>query len=351
MARLDKTLTEVRELLAGGEIRGPGDFHCQGVASLEAAGPRDLSFVKNEGYFDAARASRAGALLVPQVIDGCSAHQIVVPDPFLAFGMVLAAVAKEKRAASGRVHGSAFVDAAAQLGDSVTVGPGAIICAGARIGDGAWIYGGAYVGRRSSIGAGSVVHPNAVIMEDVTVGDRVVIHGGAVIGADGYGYIQHQGRQIKVPQVGSVVIEDDVEIGALATVDRATVDATVIRRGAKVGDQAHVAHNCDIGEDVLLLPMVAVSGSSRVGRGAVLAGRSSVSDNVTIGDGAVLGATAVAFEDVAAGARVWGNPARPHDLEMKVQAHLGRLPRLAKEVRALRKAADAAGEDQPGEAG
>jgi UDP-3-O-[3-hydroxymyristoyl] glucosamine N-acyltransferase len=340
MSRLGLTLAEVQAMLGGGDLEGSGDFFCEGVASLSAAGPQDISFVKDGGYFDEARASGAGALLVPSPIDDCGAEQLVVPNPFHAFGMVLRVVAKEKRRSSGTVHAKAHIDESAELAEGVTIGAGAIVCEGTRIGSGTVIYGGAYIGCRTTIGNDCVIHPNVVVMEDVQIGDRVVVHGGSVIGADGYGYMQHEGRHIKVPQVGTVVIGDDVEIGALATIDRATMDATVIGRGTKIGDLCHVAHNCEVGEDVLLLPLVGLSGSVKVGRGAVFAGRSGCSDNLTIGEGAVLGGATVAYEDVSPGARVWGNPARDQADEMRVQAFLGRLPRLARDVRAIKKELD-----------
>ena len=156
-----------------------------------------------------------------------------------------------------------------------------------------------------------------------------------MIGADGYGYIQSEGKHLKVPQVGEILIGDDVEIGALTTVDRATVDQTTIGRGTKIGDMCHVAHNCDVGEDVLLLPTSQMGGSVTVGDRAVFAGRAACIDNLEIGAGATLGATAVAFKDVAPGAVLWGIPARDKRKEMRTQVALGRLPEMQKELRAV----------------
>ena len=182
-----------------------------------------------------------------------------------------------------------------------------------------------------------VLHPNVVIMEDVTLGDRVIIHGGTVIGADGFGYLQHKGEHIKIPQVGDINIGDDVEIGSLTTIDRAAIDTTNIGRGTKIGDLVHIGHNCDVGEDVLLLPTVAVSGSVRIGNRAVLAGRAGTSDNITIGEGAVLGGTCVAFKDVKPGAVMWGNPARDMKLQMRIEATVNHLPAMRKELSKIRK--------------
>ncbi len=337
MSQLDLTLDQVRALLGGGTLVGSGAFLCRGVASLGAAGPSDLSFVRGERNFNDARESAAGALLVPTPIDGVGAHQLAVPDPFLAFGAVLRVVAERKRHQVPGVHSGAHVDETARIGEGVTVGPGAVVSEHASVGDGSVIYGGAFLGSRSTVGADCVLHPNVVVMEDVDIGDRVTIHGGSVIGADGYGFMQHEGRHLKVPQVGRVVIGDDVEIGALTTIDRATIDATVIGRGTKIGDLVHVGHNCRIGEDVLLLPTVAISGSVVVGDRAVFAGRSGCVDNIEIGADAVLAATAVAYKDVPVGARVWGNPARDQGQEKRMQVLLGRLPGMASDLRDIKK--------------
>jgi UDP-3-O-[3-hydroxymyristoyl] glucosamine N-acyltransferase len=187
------------------------------------------------------------------------------------------------------------------------------------------------------IGADTMLAPNVVIMEDVTIGERVIIHGGTVVGGDGYGFLQHDGKHVKIPQVGAIEIGDDVEIGALTTIDRATVDTTVIGRGTKIGDLVHVAHNCDVGQDVLLLPTVAVSGSARIGDRAILAGRSGVADGVTVGEDAILGGCCVTYKDVDAGANLWGNPARDRMLQMRIEATLSMLPEMKRELRDLRK--------------
>jgi UDP-3-O-[3-hydroxymyristoyl] glucosamine N-acyltransferase len=337
MSTLCLTLHEVRELIGGGEIVGDPDFECRAVASLDHARPDQLSFVRDRKYFEAAIKSHAGALIVPEHIEGSRAHQLVVEAPFVAFGLILQHIAVEKRRQPVGVHPSAVVADDVELGDDVTVGAGACVREDVRIGDRAVIYPNVYIGQRSVVGSDTVLYPNVVLMEDVTVGERVIIHGGTVVGGDGYGFLQLEGRHVKIPQVGAIEIGDDVEIGALATIDRATVDTTVIGRGTKIGDLVHVAHNCIVGEDVLLLPTVAVSGSARIGDRAILAGRAGVSDGVTVGEDAILGGCCVTYKDVAAGANMWGNPARGRLLQMRIEAALGSLPDMKKELRELRR--------------
>ncbi len=333
---LRMTLEEIRDLVGECEIVGEPDFLCRSVAPLDAAEGHQLSFVKHSGYFDQARASRAGALFVPEWIEGSGAHQLVVASPFLAFGLVLQRIAREKRRQPAGIHPKAVIGEPVHLGGDVTIGPGAVISDEAKIGAGTTIYANVFVGQRSTLGRECVIHPNVVIMEDVHLGDRVVVHGGTVIGADGYGYVQHDGRHLKVPQIGAVVVGDDVEIGALATIDRATLSETRIGRGTKIGDLCHVAHNCQIGEDVLFLPIAAIGGSVTIGDRATLAGRAACIDNLTIGEDATLAATAVAYKDVDAGAKMWGNPARERTREMRVQAGLSRLPEMRRELREIK---------------
>jgi len=331
------TLEQIRALIGEGEIFGSQDFRCESVASLDQAGHDQLSFVKDQRYVDQAKRSKAGALLVPIRIEDLHCNQLVVGDPYRSFGLLLVKIAEEARAQPEGRHPRAVVHETARVGEGVIIGAGAVVQEEARIGDRSVVYANAYIGRRSSIGADTTLYPNVVIREDVAIGDRVIVHCGTVIGSDGYGFVQNEGRHLKIPQVGGVEIGDDVEIGALTTIDRATLDKTVIGRGTKIGDLCHIAHNCRIGEDVLLLPTVAVSGSVTVGDRAVLAGRAGTADNLTIGEGAVLGGTAVAFKDVPPGAQMWGNPAREMALELRIQAAMRRLPEMQRDLRAVKK--------------
>ena len=340
MPRLGMTLDAIRAIVGGGEIVGSPEFVCESVASLGRAGPDQLSFVKDQRYIDIARSSRAGALLVPVEIGDFQGNQLVVSDPYRSIGVLLIKIAEEQRRQPKGVHPRAEVHESAEIGTDVVIGAGAVVREDARIGDRSVVHANAYVGQRSTLGADTTLYPGVVVLEDVSVGDRVLIHGGTVIGSDGYGFMQHEGRHLKIPQVGGVVIGDDVEIGALTTIDRATLDETVIGRGTKIGDMCHIAHNCRIGEDVLILPTVAISGSVTVGDRVVFAGRSGCADNLTIGEGAVLGGTAVAFKDVPAAASMWGNPARDKTLEMRIQAALRRLPEMQRDLRAVKKKLD-----------
>lgn len=340
MANLDMTLGELRELLGEGELVGDADFLCRELRGLDEAGPEDLSFVKGRKQLAAARDSKAGALLVPSRIEGVSAHQLVLADPFVALTRVLTRVAADKRSLEPGIHATAVVHKTARVGAGVYIGAGAVIDREAAVGDGASIHANAFVGPGCVVGEGCVIHPTAVLREDVTLGARVIVRSGSVLGSEGYGFLPTRGAPVPIPQVGGVEVGDDVEIGALATIDSATFGRTRIGSGTKIGDMVHVGHNCKIGKNVMLLPLTAISGSVKIGDGVIFAGRSGAADNVEIGAGARIGATAVVFKDVAEGVELWGSPARSKVEAMRIESLLGRLPELFRQVRGLARRSD-----------
>jgi UDP-3-O-[3-hydroxymyristoyl] glucosamine N-acyltransferase len=331
------TLDDVAAAVGG---RACGRATLTGVATLETAGPSDLSWVADERRAAEAARSAAGALLVSREETARGKPCILVERPQLALAAWLEVHRPRPVRKSGVAKG-AFVHRTARLGGGVAVAAGATVEAGARVGARSVLAAGAFVGENASIGEDCILHPNAAVLDGCRIGARCVLQAGAVVGADGFGYVWDGFGHRKVPQVGTVRIEDDVEIGANAAIDRATLGETVVGRGTKIDNLVQIGHNVIVGEHSLLCGQAGIGGSSRLGRGVTLAGQVGISDHVTIGDGAVLtGQAGVARQGrVEAGAVLSGMPALPHREFLRRAALLGRLEkaleRLAKLERTI----------------
>jgi UDP-3-O-[3-hydroxymyristoyl] glucosamine N-acyltransferase len=265
-----------------------------------------------------------------------SAALLQVDHPQQALIVLLGLFHPEPRAEPG-VHPTACVAGGARVDRSASVGPLAVVEAEAVIGPRSRVGALSFVGRGAELGEDVRLHPHVVIREDVRIGNRVIVHSGAVLGADGFGYAFDGQAHRKIPQVGGLRIEDDVEIGANTAIDRATLGETIVRRGTKIDNLVQIGHNCDVGEDVILISQVGIAGSSRVGNRAMLAGQVGVADHVTIGAGAILTAKSGVPNDVPAG-EVWsGIPSRPTSEQKRIWAGESQLPELIKRVRALEK--------------
>ena len=326
------TLGELAALV-GGVVRGDSQRGVAAIRSLAAAGPEDLSLLTHPKYRDEARASRAGALLVGRDEPELPHDLLVCPDPAWALGELLRRLHPAVTATPG-VHGTAVVAPDCVIDADASVGPYVVVGEGSRVDAGAVLHPGVVVGRRCRIGAGSVLHPRVVLYDDTELGARVTVHAGAVLGADGFGYAPHGGVLVKVPQVGRVVVEDDVEIGANSAIDRATLEETRIGAGSKLDNLVQVGHNVRLGKGCLLCGQVGIAGSTQLGDGVVMAGRAGAGGHLEIGDGVQVAADSVVLRSVPAGAKMAGSPAIPL-AEWRRQTAL--LPRLAELLRRLRR--------------
>lgn len=324
-------LDEICRLLDG-LLEGDGEIMVRGVNTLETAGAEEIAYAESDRYFELAIAGEAAAIVVDGDFPEMPGRNLLrVTNPKLMF-MRIMEMFVSPLPASG-VHPDASVANGANLADGVSVGACAVISSGVVIGARSVIEPGVYVGPGVIIGEDCYIEANAVLMKDIRLGDRVVIHAGSTIGGEGFGYIWQDDHHRKVPQLGTVHIEDDVEIGCNSCVDRATMGVTRIGRGTKIDNQVQVAHNNDIGEHVILVSQVGISGSVSVGTGAVLGGQAGVADHIKIGAGAQVGAATGVTCDIKPGEKVWGMPSRPFRRVLKEQAHLGRLPEMAKQLK------------------
>ncbi len=329
-------LAEIARLIRG-ELIGDGDITITGVAPLEEAGEGDLTFVEDLNLLPLGEKTKAAAVIAPRE----AAHTIrkpliVTEDPKLAFSKVLELFAPGPSIPVG-VHPTAIVAKGAHLGQRVAIGPYVVIEEGVRIGDDVVIYPFVFIGREADIGEKTIIYPHVFIGERVTVGRRCIIHAGAAVGADGFGYLHTPEGHYKIPQIGTVIIEDDVEIGANSTIDRATVSATRIGAGTKIDDQVHIAHNCVIGRNCVLCGQVGIAGSTTLGDNVVLGGQAGVSDHCRIGSNITIAAQAGVFGDLTEPGVYSGYPARPHTQQLRVMALVQKLPDLVGQLKELRK--------------
>ena len=329
------TLGRIAEAL-GATLQGDPARVIVGVAPLDVAGPEHVSFLANSRYARAAARSAAGAVVVGREVEGLPQALLRVDSPETAMIALLRLFHPAPHAVSG-IHPAAVVAGEASVHPTAFVGACAVVERDARVGARSRVGSLCFVGTGAVLGDDVVLHPRVVVEDGVVIGDRVVVQAGAVLGADGFGYAFDGTAHRKIPQVGGLRIEADVEIGANSAIDRATLGETVIRRGSKIDNLVQVGHNCDVGEDVILVAQVGVSGSCTIGNGAVLAGQVGVADHVTIGAGAVLTAQTGVPNGVPAGAIWSGTPSRPASEMRRIWAAETLLPDLLRRFRALEK--------------
>jgi UDP-3-O-[3-hydroxymyristoyl] glucosamine N-acyltransferase len=328
---------KLRELaaLVGGRLEGEGEVEIRGVAGIREAGPGEITFVANPRYEEFIATTRASAIIGGPGLNAATAL-IRCENPYFAYLQVLNLFAGD---AAGRyprgVHASALVDPGARLGPAVAIGPFCQVSRGAVIGEGTTLVGGVFVGEDVEIGLGCLIYSGVTIREGTRMGDRVILQPGVVIGSDGFGYALDGSTHHKVPQVGRVVIEDDVEIGANTCVDRATTGETRIGRGTKIDNLVQIAHNVVVGPNTVIAAQAGISGSTEIGRGVVIAGQAGLAGHIVVGDGVTIGGQSGVTKTVPPHTVVSGYPAREHSAARRIYAHTAMLPELFKRVKEL----------------
>ncbi len=331
-----KTLREIAELI-GGEVVGDGDIVITGVSGIKEAAEGDIAFLANPKYQPLLESTKAAAVITSRDILKAPKPIIRIENPSLAFAKVVELAMPERNRHPRGIHPTAVIGRNVTLGKDIGIGAYVVIDDGASIGDRTVVYPGCYIGRDSRVGCDTLIYANVSVREEIIIGDRVIIHSGTVIGSDGFGFATIDGVHHKIPQVGTVVVEDDVEIGANVTIDRARFDKTVIGKGTKIDNLVQIAHNVEVGENSIIVAQVGISGSTVIGRNVTLAGQVGIVGHITIGDRAIVAAQSGVSKSVPADTMVWGYPAKPMAGALRVNACVQNLPRLFKTIDELKK--------------
>jgi UDP-3-O-[3-hydroxymyristoyl] glucosamine N-acyltransferase len=329
------TLSEIAAKI-GGKVVGDKNFVVTGINSLEYAKENELSFAE-EKFIKQAAASRAGALMVTREASELKQNLIICSQPFQAAGLIMAEIDAENQAVTHSIADSAAISSRATLGVNLHIGSGAVISDDAVIGNNCRIYANTYIGKMVIIDDDSHIYPGVVIREGCRIGSRVIIHPNSVIGSDGFGFLQVGGRNLKIPQIGQVIIEDDVEIGALCTINRAALDQTVIGRGTKLDDHVHIGHGVIVGTDVIMCGQVGLAGGVRIGNRVMLGPRVGGTDHITIGDDARLMAETSATQSLEGGRDYGGTPAIPVKQSLRQMMAATHLPKDRSRLAVLEK--------------
>lgn len=333
---MTRTVRQLAEQVRG-EVAGNGDLPIADARTLSEAGPGDITLVDGDRNLSAWHDCPAAAAVVPLGTPVNGRPLIRVPDPLAAFADIVLQFRRTlPPIPTGRIDPAASVHPTAVLGPDTSVGPFAVIGEGAVIGARCRIHAGASVGRFCTIGDDATLHPHAVLYDECTLGNRVTIHANAVLGADGFGYRTQDGKHVKVPQVGTVEVGDDVEIGACTTVDRGTFGPTRIGTGTKIDNLVMIGHNCRIGRHNLLVSQVGIAGSCTTGDYVVMAGQVGIADHVEVGGKSIIGAKAGVVKDVPEGSRLLGYPARSDKESLRIYLCLDKLPDLLKDMRKVK---------------
>lgn len=342
------SLGELAAIAEGELIQGDPAQVIHGVAEIDKAADGQITYAVSEKYSSHLEKTQASAVVVPLDLKIHVGKPLIkAENPYWSFAKILEIFSPAPPAPEAPVHPSAVVHPTAELGEGVVIGPNVTVDAYAAIGAGTTIGPGSFVGHRAVIGEGCEIFPNVTVHRECVVGDRVVIQSGTVVGGDGYGFVLKAGQHYKIPQIGNVVIGDDVEIGSCVTIDRATIGQTRIEAGVKIDNLVQIGHNVVVGRNSLLVSQVGISGSTEIGANTRFAGQSAAAGHLKIGDNTTVAARGAVTKDLADNSFVSGFPAKPHSQEKRIVAAMNRLPQLVKRVAALERQLAKATEGDP----
>lgn len=333
---MKKTLKEIAKLI-NGQVVGDGEIVITGASGIREAAAGEITFLANSKYSALMEKTRASAIITSSDAQGTTKPMIVTDNPSLAFVKIISMFTPDDMGHPSGIDYTAVLGKNVSLGKNVTIGAYSVIGDNVTIGDNTIIYAGCYIGHHTKIGEQTLIYPHVSVRERISIGSRVTIHSGAVIGSDGFGFATIKGAHHKIPQVGTVEVQDDVEIGANVTIDRARFDKTVIGRGTKIDNLVQIAHNVIIGENGLIVALAGIAGSAILGNNVVIAGQVGVGGHLTIGDNTVVTAQSGVAKSIPADAMFSGSPARPFMTNQRVIASLQNLPKLFTQIRELKK--------------
>ncbi len=331
---MEFTIKQISKIIDG-KILGNDNLRITGVSSIENADEGDISFIKNERFVSKVLKTRASAVVSHRPIEETKKTLIIVDNPFSAFIKLLKIISDQKQQQPRAIHSSAVISEDSSIGNNTSVGANVVIDVKTQIGNNVTIYPNTFIGASCKIGDDSIIYPNVTIREEVTIGKRVIIQSGASIGDDGFGFLQIKGKHVKIPQVGTIEIGDDVAIGSNVTIARAALDKTIISSGVKIDNHSHIAHNCTIGEDTMLIAYAKLAGGVKIGKNVMIAEDVGVTDHVKIGDNCMVGAASNVYKSLKPGSVVWGSPAKPITFEKRLQVLIKKLPEIYKKVKKL----------------
>ena len=329
-----KRLKEIAETV-GGKVIGDGETIITGISGIKEAKKGDITFVANRKYFSLAEKTKASAIIVSPDITNSSHPLIQVENPSLAFSKIISSTGPQPIQFSPGIHPTAVIGENVELGKNVSIQPYVVIEDNSKIGDRSTLCSGVYIGHYTQVGSDCLIYPHVSIRERIIIGNRVIIHSGTVIGSDGFGFATLRGVHHKIPQIGTVVIEDDVEIGANVTIDRARFDKTWIKKGVKIDNLVQIAHNVIIGENSIIVAQVGISGSTTIGKNVIIAGQAGLIGHIVIGDNVVIAGKSGVTKDIPDNLHISGFPAREKGRDMKTYAYISRFPKLLKKIALL----------------
>ncbi len=327
-------LQEIAEAIHG-ELHGPADLEITGPGKIEEAHAGEITFLANPKYQQYVATTKASAIILERPIEPIKIPYILVPNAYLAFMQILHLFTPEQHDYFEGIAKQAYIHPSAKIDPSVKIAPMAYIGPNVTIAKNTVIYPGVVILKNVKIGENCILYPNVSIREDCVIGNRVILHNGVVIGSDGFGFAPFKGVYHKIPQIGNVVIEDDVEIGANSTIDRATTGSTIIKRGCKIDNLVQIAHNVKVGENTAMAAQTGIAGSAEIGKNVIIAGQVGIVGHIKVHDKAIIAAKTGISKDVPEGQIMFGIPGLPINKQKRIEASMRRLPDLIKRVREL----------------